>query len=420
MRASELGRLRLLREERERKRREQEAERMVGPEKEAPIPKPVIASELARLRMQREERARLEREEPKKKRTPTPSPPKINVVRDQAISDINDTITPAITLEVANLEETALSFAANADQRNVEGMLQDLERFEATLVNTTDLLKQFSEKILDVFRQTKDQQDVKFIGNETFKPQDIGKAVVDALELLEGAAEATLEVRLDIPGARQPIEILQRIQAFGAKNFSEYKPRPIEIEMDVSKDVEMAKMLAGGAPQELRSRFERIAEPKPSVPSKPRLKRGGLTRRDAFLIADEHADVDTATLREILLARGFDAAIVREVLTRRGEGPSMPSPPRRRRPLPAWFSTERLGGPSPALVLLPSPNINLLTVKDLVNIAKTNGLTEYRRKTKPNLIRYLQENVDRSILANAVRAKMHNYNFTNIPVIQTI
>jgi len=427
MRRSELGRLRLLREERERKRKEQEAERE-EPKEEAPIPKPVLASELRRLGEQRAERARLERERPIRRRTPTPSPPKVNVVRNRAITDINDNITPIITEEVNDLEPIALSFANNADGRNIEGMLKDLERFEMSLVNITDLLKQFNKKILDVFGKTKAQQDIKIIVNETFKPDDISKAVVAALRLLEGAAEATLEVRFDVPGAKQPLEILQRIQELGQKTFREYKARPIEIEMDVSKDVEMAKMLAGGAPQELKSRFDPIGgvdsgiglsrrrggltRPIPEVPSR------GLALEDALSIVDEYTDVDDATLRAILLARGFDEVTVREALKKkRGEGPLMPSSPRRRRPLPAWFSTER---PTLPAVILPPPSINMLTVKDLVNIAKTNGLTEYRRKTKPNLIRYLEANIDRSILANAVRAKMHNYKFTNIPVIQTI
>lgn len=424
MRRSELGRLRLLREERERKRKEQEAEKAEEPKEEVPIPKPILASELRRLREQREERARLERERPIRpirRRTPTPSPPKVNAVRNRAITDINDNITPSITAEVNDLEPNALSFANNADERNIEGMVEDLEHFEVSLVNITNLLKQFNEKILDVFRKTKAQQDIKIIGNETFKPEDISKAVVAALRLLEGTAEAALEVRFDISGAKQPLEILQRIQELGQKTFSEYKARPIEIEMDVSKDLEMAKLLASGAPQELKSRFDPIGGIGPGLSR----RRGGVTRSEvprseltlenAISIVDKSTDVDEATLRAILLASGFNVATVSKALKKRDEG--LPSPSIRRRPLPDWFSTVRSEEPT---VILPPPNINMLTMKELANVAKTNGLTEYRRKTKPNLIRYLEANIDRSILANAVRAKMHNYKFTKIPVIQTI
>lgn len=424
MRRSELGRLRLLREERERKRKEQEAEKAEEPKEEVPIPKPILASELRRLREQREERARLERERPIRRRTPTPSPPKVNVVRNRAITDINDNITPGITAEVNDLELIALSFANNADGRNIEGMLKDLERFEVSLVNVTDLLKQFNEKILDVFGKTKAQQDIKIIVNETFKLDDISKAVVAALRLLEGAAEATLEVRFDISGAKQPLQILQRIQELGQKTFSEYKARPIEIEMDVSKDLEMAKMLASGAPQELKSRFDPIGGIDPGIGLSRRrggvirseVPRSELTLENAISIVDKSTDVDEATLRAILLASGFNVATISKALKKkRDEG--LPSPSIRRRPLPDWFSTVRPEGPA---VILPRPNINMLTMTELANIAKTNGLTEYRRKSKPNLIRYLEANIDRSILANAVRAKMHNYKFTKIPVIQTI
>lgn len=424
MRRSELGRLRLLREERERKRKEQEAEKAEEPKEEVPIPKPILASELRRLREQREERARLEPERPIRpirRRTPTPSPPKVNVVRNRAITDINDNITPSITAEINDLEPFALSFANNADERNIEGMVEDLEHFEVSLVNITNLLKQFNGKILDVFQKTKAQQDIKIIGNETFKPEDISKDVVAALRLLEGTAEATLEVRFDISGAKQPLEILQRIQELGQKTFSEYKARPIEIEMDVSKDLEMAKLLASEAPQELKSRFDSIGGIDPGLSR----RRGGVTRSEvprseltlenAISIVDKSTDVDEATLRAILLASGFNVATVSKALKKRDEG--LPSPLIRRRPLPDWFSTVR---PEEPTVILPPPNINMLTMKELANIAKTNGLTEYRRKSKPNLIRYLEANIDRSILANAVRAKMHNYKFTKIPVIQTI
>ena len=380
---------------------------------------------LGRLVQEARERRRLETrdlEAPLKRPTQPSSIVKEPIVK-KSIDEINAEITPILELEIGDLETVSLSFAGNADARDTKAMVRDLIRFESDLRNIHDLLTRAKQKLVDVYLITKSATDAQIIINHTFSPDTIHGTVVQTLQLLEGTAEAMMgKIRFDVLGAKRPIELLQRIQAFGKEHFKNYEPRVVEIKMDVRGDVAMAKRLASGASQAFQPRFTRFDVMRPTLRSmipKSTIQRStiGLTAEDARTIVSDNPHVDVLTLREILNAKGFQEDIVRTVLAelqqekKRHALHRRPSPLRRSIVSPL-LEEEPSDMPSRAPV-----DLTPLSRKELVNLAKRNGLKD-RRKRKPELIQYLHEQLSWRVLNNALRDKLYNYTFKDIPIIQ--
>jgi len=431
MRRSELGRLRLERERREKERREREAKEVaVEPEIIVPVPSPTIQPSILGGLVQ--EAIKRKEKEPKVKEIDEEMAMRLRV-REETINEINETITPNIENSLDVLEEESLRFGSYADDRNTEGMLTSLESFQTGLLQIKEELKRFHSKLTSVQERTGRAEDKGWVIKDTFNPAFIKKRVRDNLDLLKGTADAILDVNLAITGARRPVRALQNIFDIGTADFG-FDKHEIVIEMDVSRDEEFAKNLAetlaaGGPPI-----FTPIGGPMPGEPGFLSTTRRNLSLTPsrkaldlsaAKKIVAAHDEVEPDTLRAILEAQGFPNDIILEALAPLKE-PILPEI-KRRRPLPPSFGvTTRPTEPRPigeplreSRLPAPPPEIDLstLSTQDLVNLAKDNGLKEYRRKKKPGLIRYLTENLDNAILAAAVRKKQFNLSYTNLPVI---
>nr|QBK91759.1 MAG: hypothetical protein LCPAC304_00970 [Pithovirus LCPAC304] len=390
-------------------------------------PNPTLGRLVQEARARRQPGERVQKAEtPIKQPTPPSSIVKEPIVKE-AIDTINEEITPILEIEIGDLETVSLSFAGNADARDTKEMVRDLIRFESDLRNIHDLLTRAKQKLVDIYLVTKSATDAQIIINHTFSPNTIHRTVVQTLQLLEGTAEAMMgKIRFDVPGSKRPIEILQRIQAFGKEHFKGYEPRVVEIKMDVRGDAAMAKRLAAGASQTFQPRFatlrstipkSAIAKPLRSTISKTTiLKRPELTVKDARTIVSDNPHVDVLTLREVLHARGFQEEIIRAVLAELQKEKKRRALHRRPSPLRRSIVSP-LKGEEPSERARAPVDLTPLTRKELVNLAKRNGLKD-RRKRKPELIQYLHEQLSWRVLNNALRDKLYNYTFKDIPIIQ--
>lgn len=332
----------------------------------------------------------------------------INPVVLNVVSEINENITPSLVDHLEQIDDAYTSFADSADSRNIAGMIRSLDNFNISLRKVVELVNEFKLIVFDAYKQTKSASDAQIIINSTFSPDEIKMSLIDKIKLLEGTAEELMgKIRYDLPDSRIPVDLLQTIQKFGEENLEGFIPRDVVVEMDVSGDEALAKRLAGVSSQLYRPHSRPITEPGYNTYRRPDVepRRSTLLNiEEAQKIVDANPTVDVLTLSAILKARGFDERTIDIVL------PSDEYVPKERRSSLGDAAHERD-------VTIPSVDLNGFTVKELVRIAKKYGLSEYRRKRKPVLIRYLQSNLTSNILRDEIRIKLHDYKVKDIPVI---
>lgn len=404
---SELAQLRLEREKREREKRQLEEEET--------LPVPTSAKSLEDIQEKEMEERRLEEEEMSKR----------IIIREETRDYINTSIEKDIRESLDRIEAESFQFARLADDKNIEEMMQSLESIHGELLHIKELLLQYRTVLLDVHKKTSRIDDVNWIIKETFSMDAIKEQVRQALDFLNGVSSALLDINLDIAGARRPVKLLQDIFDIGTADFG-FPYREIVIDMDISRDEEFALNLA-------RTQERLYQEETPRFTSFP-TRHLGPSRRDLSLtpsrrslgidaarkIVAENVDVDRHTLQAILEPQGFTLDIITEALgTRETREETEIFPPTRE------TTAREISETSEETEILPPPretipykaNIEALSIRDLVKIAKAHGLMDYRRKSKVAMIRYLEENLDTVTLNAAIREKIYPIRYTNLPVI---
>jgi len=404
---SELAQLRLEREKRERAKRQLEEEETLTVPATVPISRKLLEDI--------QEQQRLEEEEISKR----------IIIREEARDYINISIEKDIRESLDRIEAESFRFAQLADAKNVEEMTQSLESIYSELLHIKELFFQYQTVLVDVHKKTGRIEDVNWIIKDTFSVDVIKEQVRQALDFLNGASSALLDINLDVAGARKPVKLLQDIFDIGTANFG-FPYREIVIDMDISRDEEFALNLA-------RTQERLHQEETPRFTSFP-TRHLGPSRRDLSLttsrrslgidaardIVAENVDVDRPTLQAILEAQGFTLDIITEALgTRETREETEIFPP------PREITAREISETSEETEIFPPPketipykaNIEALSIRDLVKIAKAHGLMDYRRKSKVAMIRYLEENLDTVTLNAAIREKIYPIRYTNLPVI---
>jgi len=349
-------------------------------------------------RRRREERAPRREPSPEPVVTPEPVVEESDVVKE-AISKISEDIQGPLEFTLAELEESVDRFTRAAEANDVRGIKEELKTFFERIQEVRSLLREFRDEIMNVFTQTKRGIDAQTIINQTFSKRGVEKEVRDLLESLRVSSEAAVEVRYDIPGSREVASLLQSIFDYGEANF-DYEAPEVKVEMDVSRDVEVAQRLA----EEMREReggvrFESIGRMGAGVPvgipatfPPPRRvsPRPSLGLPEAREIVRANPEIDLATMRQILVSQGFSTDVIRESL-RATIPPSVPG-------------SGILAG---------------LSFDNLRQIADLYGLPGYEGMSKSEFIAYIQSNIEMSLLRDIVRETFgeSDYEFKNIPII---
>lgn len=393
-----------------------------------------MQSELAQLRLERERRERRERDEKQLEEgaeekeeeeeiltTPTSEKSlediqeeqrlkeelsKSIIIREEAREYINTSILRDIEETLGRTEGETFKFAQFADNKNVDEMMKSLESIHGELLHIKELLLQYQSILLGVHKQTSRIEDVNWIIKETFSPNTIKQQVHQVLEFLNGVSSALLNINLNVAGARKPVKLLQDIFNIGTDDF-EFPYREIVIDMDISRDEEFALNLARTQErihQEETPRFTSFPTRRldssrrdlslTSTPSRPSL---GID--EARNIVAENMDVDKDTLKAILEAQGFSSDIIAEALVTLESSEEVDILP----PLKKRTSYRK--------------NIEALSIRELVKIAKEHDLLDYRRKSKAFIVRYLEENLDTATLNTAIREILYPIKYTNLSVI---
>lgn len=376
-------------------------------------------SELAKLEMERRKR----RKQREKAFAIEPSASKISRKREikpeplypdvkDAVSLINSNIKPLLKFDLEELERQALSFASFADSREINNMNETLIQFEVILNDIQRYIENTKKIIFETYQKTGSALDAQKIISNTYSIDKVKRDVIQTLQLLEGAAETTIDkIRFDNPQSIRTKQHLERIQKFGEEHFEGYQPRKIEIEMDVSRDEQLARKLASETMQEFRPRYARVDEPSISrIPE--RISKGlpllPLTSEEARKIAIDNPEMDILTLKEVLKTKGFPSEIIQQTINefRNSEEQIY------RRPSPISRS---FYGEEP----IEKVHLDIFKMKDLISIAKKYGLNDYKRKRKPGLILYLQNNLEPNILKDEIRAHYFSYKIDDLPIIKS-
>ena len=243
--------------------------------------------------------------------------------------------------------------------------------------NITDLLLQFHTIITNTFLKTKRGIDAQTIISRTFSRDNVKAEVRELLDLLKGTSEVAMRLRYDIPGSKELKELLQSVFNYGETHFS-YEAPEVEVDMDVSRDEEMARELSESLRRKERGvRFESIGAP---IRARPRMPR------------------TTATPRRTGIGSGVRLGGVEDWSLRHLEA-----------------SVEHIEASVPTYE--PDIGLGTLDLVRLQEIAELYDLPDYERMSKIELINYIQRNIDRSILRDIFRERFSKYAFNDIPII---
>lgn len=342
----------------------------------------------------REEARKLKMDPPEPVIVPEPVTVEDSDIVKQAIAKISVDIKDPLEFVLAELEESVERFTQAANDNNVIEIIRELEFFSERIGEVRDLLQDFIKEIMDVYTQTKRGIDAQNIINKTFSKKEIEEEIRSILELLRKASENAIQVRYDVPKSKEVASLLQNIFNYGEEHF-DYEAPEVKVEMDVSRDAEIARRLAEetGESGEGRSRFESIGRSIPATfPPPPRraISRPPLGLTEASGIVRSNPEIDLDTMRQILVSQGFNTDVIRESLRAR---------------TPLSVPRNRI--------------LERLSFDNLRQIADLYGLSDYEGMSKSEFIAYIQRNIEISLLRDIVREIFGNneLEFKNIPII---
>jgi hypothetical protein len=382
-----------------RRKRREEREKKKGGVKEEP-PKTVevegAPSYLKQLAMERELRSLgSERIEKRKKAL-------------ELLKDLEEYIDSTIV----ELESEALRFGQAADSRDLDALGEIGSEIESSLSNIKESLED-SGRILGNLHP----EDASWVKAQSFDPKAIPERVREIINLLKGVSEATTQVDLSKPGARKPIYQLNRIFEFATKYFG-FPPTEIEIEMDTTRDSEIAKQLQ-----------ESINSKPLSPPRQPSRSLTPYSERDipllnlnkALDIVESNRDVSIKDLRAILASKGFLEDVI-DVVAPRVVVEGFKSP--KKRVLPESF---RMPLPEPEPLPVEEQRevvlyrLKQLGLSELRDIAIKYDLEIPARKGRIAMAKYLKNNMTLADLEKEIEIRKAKPPIAkNIPVIKPL
>lgn len=296
---------------------------------------------------------------------------------EKCISKITKELKPLLDFSVGSLDNIWYEFEDYTKINDIIGMKEKLETFLEELELLNSLLKDFCKRIMDVFSYTGRAINAQIIINRTFSYTRTINDIKKSLDLIYRKSEKVFKIRYDIPGSKEIVDLLEEIFNYGKVHF-EYDPPEIKIEMDVSRDEEMARKLEKDIKSLSRINPE-ITITHTSKPVSSRnstiidstissdIPRSGRVE-EAKAIVRDNPHIDKDTMHKILVLEGFSTKVIKE-----------------------------------CLVCEPKTiNLSDLSFKELKNIVDLYNLHFCEMFTKSDLIHCIQENIEVSILHDII------------------